>query len=375
MPKFTLTADGMAPVQQGIGNIFKSLVQAPLIQQQMQDQTALRNAQMYNANMSGNKHGAEAESERYTLGQRKAVPDTIAADPNMPTYLQAAYKLFGQGVSGNMDQFAKASGEFQTQGIRDQAVANADNVDQMNRLNTLAQPGKTYEPFTNIGNTGTALNKATGAGAVASSTLDKLFGDKTKSEIGENNAQAGAAGASAENSRASADRNRASTDFIRTKNSNAQTPGGKPLTAAQLRVNAEIEAARESLAGMDESDMDALLKKDSFSLTSGDKNALGLIKRARQAKYGEPDIPTVSPKPTPPAPPKEPGLWDKTMGKLFGTANTAPAKNASAAPAAPKMDSNKEALLQQAKEAIARGAPKDKVLQRLNSMGVDSSGL
>lgn len=195
--KFTLNADSMAPVQQGIGGIFQALTKAPLIQQQMQDITALRQAQIYNSTMSGNKSGAQAESERYTLGKRKSVPDLIAADPSMPSYLQVAHKVFDLTGDDNMERFAKASGEFQTQGIRDQAVSNVGNIDQMNRLNTLAKPGATYEPFANIGNTGTVFSKATGDGRVASSTLDKLFGAKTNSEISENNAQAGAAGASA----------------------------------------------------------------------------------------------------------------------------------------------------------------------------------
>lgn len=38
------------------------------------------------------------------------------------------------------------------------------------------------------------------------------------------------------------------------------------------------------------------------------------------------------------------------------------------------MDSNKEVLLRQARYAIANGAPIDKVIQRLKSMGVDPSG-
>ncbi|MBK5571881.1 hypothetical protein, partial [Ensifer sp. SSB1] len=69
--------------------------------------------------------------------------------------------------------------------------------DRMNRLNTLAKPGDTYTPYDNIGTTGYALNKATGAAASANPVLAKLYQAVQGSIMNENNAQAGAAGASA----------------------------------------------------------------------------------------------------------------------------------------------------------------------------------
>lgn len=306
----------MAPVQQGIGSIFKALAQAPVLEQQMREQAALRNAQTYHANMTGNKAGAEAAREEYTLGQRQGVDSMIAADPSMEPfrkYQLLAYKFAGPG---KMNDFANAGTEFQTQDIRGQAVANVDDLDKMNRLNTLAKPGATYEPLANIGNTGTVFNKATGDASVASSVLEKWFGNESRSKAAENYA--------------SAERSKAATEFLRTRSANAQTTSGKPLTAAQLRANAEIEAAREALAGMSEPDITALLSKDSFSLTPGDKNTLGLLKKARSAKYGENAIPEVSPQPAPPPAPKPPSLPSRLVNWLIGSSssNAAPAKSA-----------------------------------------------
>lgn len=305
--KFTI-GDGTQTAE-GIRGIFQALTKAPLLRQEAEQMTGLRNAQTYNASMAGNKSGAEAESERYTLRQRKAVPDVIAADPSMSAYMKTAHQLFGLTGDTNMERFAKAAGEAQTQGIRDQAVANVDNLDRMNRYNTLAKPGETYEPFDNIGNTGTVFNKATGAGSVASSTLDKLFGDESRSKTAENYAQA--------------ERNRASTELIKTKTAG----GGKGLTAAQLRANAEVEAAREALAGMTEDEIAALEKKDSFSLTAGDKNTLRLIQTARRAKFGEDKIPEVKPQPAPPPAPKSPTVLDTVMNVFKSPeASAAPVK-------------------------------------------------
>jgi hypothetical protein len=195
--KFSLGDKGADSVNAGIGSIFKALTQAPILRDQMAQQTALRNAQTYNANMSGNKYGSEAAANEYTLGRRKAVPDMIAADPNMPAYLQQALKLFDLTGDTNAERVAKSSGEFQTQGIRDQAVKNVGDIDTMNRYNTLSKPGETYEPFDNVGNTGRGFNKATGFGKIIDSALAAGHDRKVQSEFDENRASAGKSNAEA----------------------------------------------------------------------------------------------------------------------------------------------------------------------------------
>jgi len=195
--KFALDNYAAEPLGQGIANAIKTAAMAPMMHDQAQQLAGLRAAQMYSANMTGNKAGAEAENTRYTLGQRQGVEDLIAKHPQFAGYLQNAMRLFGMTGDTNIERVAKAGSEMQTQGIRDQAVGAVDNLDRMNRLNTLAKPGDTYMPYDNVGNTGYSLNKATGGQAEANPVLAKLFGGVQGSIMNENNAQAGAAGASA----------------------------------------------------------------------------------------------------------------------------------------------------------------------------------
>lgn len=360
--KFSLGDTGADHINSGIGNIFKALAMAPMVQQQAAQQTALRDAQTYHANMGGNKAGAEAESERYTLGRRQAVPDLIAADPNMPAYMQAAYKLFDLTGDTNADRVAKAGTEMQTQGIRQKAVENVGDVDVMNRYNTLAKPGDTYMPFDDIASTGYALNKATGKGGVADATLAKLFGDKNASEIGQHNAQAA-------NAYASAGQHKASTENINVKTDRLKAGGtGKPLTAAQLRENTAIQTAREALQGMTEPDVTALLAKDSFSLTPGDKQKIALINQARKPMYGEDEVPSVSPQPAPAPAPKERGTFGKIIDSVFGGA--APAKSAAVAPAAPTMAASGDKSAQAIKAAYQAGKiTREEAKKQLQAIG------
>lgn len=190
--KFTLNADGAQSLGQGIGSLFKAYAMAPHLRQQAEQDAALKGAQIYHHNMSGNKSGTEAEGLRLTNTARTAPIDT-----NLPAALQTAYKLFQATGDTNMERFANAGTAIQTQGIRDQAVANVNNLDTMNRLNTLAKPGDTYMPFDNVGTSGYSLNKATGAQLEANPVIAKLFQQVEGSKATENLAQAGSANAAA----------------------------------------------------------------------------------------------------------------------------------------------------------------------------------
>lgn len=360
---FTLDAEGADKVSGGIKSLFDSLGKAGLVRQQAEQLTGLRNAQIYHHSMSGNKAGAEAESEQFTLGKRKTVPEQIAADPNMPDYRRAMLHAFGLTGDTNVERVAKAGGEFQSQGIRDKAVASVDDLDRMNRFNTLAKPGDTYMPFDNIGNTGTVFNKATGAGSVASAALEKLFSDESTSKAKENNAQA-------DNAAAGADRNRASTEFIKAKSSIVGI-NGKPLTASQLRQNADIEEAREQLANMNETDVAAVMKENPSFMNGQQRQTFDLIKRAQKAKFGEDSVPQTKPQPALPKPEKA-GLLD-TVAKIF---KPGAAKSPAPAPGATKMDAQTvNASITRARAAIANGAPRDAVIKRLTDNGIDPTGL
>jgi hypothetical protein len=358
--KFTLNADGMAPVQQGIGNIFKALVQAPILQEQMQQQASLRNAQAYSANMTGNKHGAEAAGLQYTVDQRKGIEDLIAKNPQFAQNVQSALKLWAATGKGDPNNIANAATEFQTQGIRDKAVSNVGDLEQMNRLNTLAKPGQTYEPFANIGNTGTVFNKATGAGTVASNTLAKLYGNESQSKTAENFAQAGQAGAGAalSNERIKAlqlgdasegvDENGNQVVYRVGTTGNVEIlPKVKPLVKAGGK-DAALAKARAQVV--------AAVAKD-FAVKPEDREA-EVERRMALIEGREPDLPAPAP--------KKPGLLDR----LFGVE-----KSADAAPSSSKM-SAPSAGVKQSAESIraaykAGKVTREEAKKQLKAIGFD----
>jgi hypothetical protein len=193
--------------------MFKAYAMAPHLRQQAEQDAALKGAQIYHHNMSGNKSGTEAEGLRLTNTAR-----TGPIDSNLPAALQTAYKLFQATGDTNMERFANAGTAIQTQGIRDQAVANVNNLDTMNRLNTLAKPGDTYMPFDAIGTTGYSVNKATGQGE-GLDVLRKLFGEKTAADVARDRGAANASNASAGKYTAEADIERQKADRLRTTGS------------------------------------------------------------------------------------------------------------------------------------------------------------
>jgi hypothetical protein len=193
--KFTLDAGGAQAAGQGIGNLFKAYALGPQMRQQAEQDTAAKLAQIYANNMQGNKYGSEAETNRFTLDQRRGVDDQITADPTMTPYMQNLLRTFKLTGDTNAERVARAGTEFQTQGIRDQAVANVANLDTMNRLNTLAKPGDTYMPFDNVGTSGYSINKATGSQTEANPVIAKLFQQVEGALANQRNAAAGASGA------------------------------------------------------------------------------------------------------------------------------------------------------------------------------------
>ncbi len=208
--KFSLNADGAMAAGQGIGNAIKAFALAPQMRQQAEQEAVKSAADIYYRNMAGNKYGAEAEGLGMTNRAR-----TAPVDPTLSRYMQDAYKLFQATGDTNAQNIAKAGTEVQTQGIRDQALANVGDLDMMNRLNTLAKEGTTYKPFAAVGNTGGAINQATGQGIVSDAVLRKLFGDKNASEVMENKAQANSSNASAGKYTAEADIERQKADRLR----------------------------------------------------------------------------------------------------------------------------------------------------------------
>jgi len=215
--KFTLDAGGAQAAGQGIGNIFKAYVMGPQIRQQAEQEAIKSAADIYYRQMAGNKYGAEAgklsqetEGLRMTNAARSGPIDSA-----LPANLQTAFKLFQATGDTNMERFANAGTEIQTQGIRDQAVANVGNLDAMNRLNTLAKPGETYMPFKAVGETGGAIDQATGQGVVFDAVLRKLFSDESGAEVARDRGAANASNASASKYSAEADIERQKGNTLR----------------------------------------------------------------------------------------------------------------------------------------------------------------
>lgn len=322
--RFTIDGTGAASVGTGLGNLLKAAALAPQLKQQAQMTAALRDSQIYQNNMQGNKAGVEAENTRFTLDQRQGIDNLIANDPALAPYMRnmmTAFKLTGDT---NAERLAKSGTEFQTQGFRDQAAQNVGDVDQMNRFISLAAD-KAYEPFASVGNTGRYINQATGAGGVSEETLAKLFGAVQNSIINENNAQAANAGASAaiDNAR------------LGILNETGSLPGtqggGEDATNAKTR-NAIIAAVEKDLPGALEEEITAEVDR-------------------RLARRGLSVQPPVKPAPV-------------------------PNKNPSPAPAKPIMDAQATSqALDAARAAIARGAPRDKVIERLKQNGIEPAGL
>jgi hypothetical protein len=226
--RFTLDAGGAQAAGQGIGNIFKAYVLGPQMRQQAEQEALRGAADLYYRRMAGDKYGAEAgklgqeaEGLRLTNAAR-----TGPVDDTLPANLQTAFKLFQATGDTNMERFANAGTALQTQDIRDQAVANMGNLDVMNRLNTLAKPGETYMPFKAVGDTGGAIDQATGQGVVFDQVLRKLFEGESGAKVARDRGAANASNANASKYAAEADIERQRAERLR-------TTGALPGTGAE----------------------------------------------------------------------------------------------------------------------------------------------
>jgi hypothetical protein len=302
---------------QGIAGIFKALAMAPMYRQQAEDEARMQGAKQYSAEQQGRKYGAEADGLAYTLDRRKSVPDRIA-DPNLPQFVKTALTAFQDTGDTNMDRYSQAMGNFQQQQyISDIASGNeAVNPANVGRAYAATEGKPLYDA---VGNTGYSMDKFS---SEIPAVLQKLFGDKTHSEIAENQAQAGAASA-------------------RAKLIGAKATGTGGLTPAQLRTNAEIMEARDYLANLDEAEVDRLSGENPSFMNAGDRQTWNVIQRASKPMYGESSVPQVTPQPTAPKV-EAPGFLEK----LFG--GKAPAKDAVQNPMASTMDAPRNPAQRQA---------------------------
>jgi hypothetical protein len=323
-------AEGWAAAGRGIAGGLGALLSGEAVRQKARMDAEGQLADIYYRNMMGNQAGASAKRhEQEATGLRLTNDARVAPiDTNLPAFLQTAQRLFQMTGDTNMERFANAGTALQTQGIRDQAADNVGDVDLMNRLNTLAKPGETYMPFNAVGNTGGAINQATGEGAVFDQVLHKLFDQESRARAAKDRGAANASNASAGRSTADADLTRERLSVLRTTGRLPGTiGGGEDATNAKTR-NAVIAAIEREMPGLSDQEFAAEL-------------AVRLSRRGI-------DVPPVNKNPAP------------------GTS----------APKNPKPEGmTTQMVLDQARAAIAQGKDREAVIQRLREMGVDPKGL
>lgn len=339
--KFTLDAGGAQAAGQGIGSLFKAYALGPMYRQQAEMDAATKSASAYANNMQGNKLGSEAEANSFTLDQRRGVDANIAANPAMTPYERLMHTTFKLTGDTNAERVAKAGTEFQTQGLRDRAAA-APDVDSMNRLISVVAD-KPYMPFDNVGNTGQTINKATGAAGAMNPVLAKLYDLVERAKANENNAQAGNAGASA----ALTNEKRAYLKENKSLPGSGAEGSEGALSSTILDtikipvLNAKGKEVRNPITGAPEYARDPEALKAFYGWVANEKRRPTATAFAQWEAQGRPGN------------------------------NKSPA----AAPAAPKIDDTARDALAKARAAIANGAPRDKVLERLKQNGINPAGL
>lgn len=323
-----------------------ALLQGEAVRQKAQLETEGKQADIYHRNMAGNKYGAEAVGLDLTNQARQA-----PIDPGLPEYLQQAFRLFQATGDGNMERFANAGTAIQTQGIRDQALANVGDLDLMNRLNTLAKPGESYMPFKAVGDTGGAMDQATGEGVVFDEVLRKLFAAESGAKVARDRGAANA-------SNASAGKYSAEADIERQKAERLRTTGALPGTGAEGSEGALSSTILRTLQipALDEKGRPVRNPITGELETQTDQAALSNFYGWVSANNRRPTATAFA-------------QWE-AAGRPGGNKSPAPAAGG------PKIDPQAtSAALAKARDAIAKGAPRDKVIERLRQNGVDPSGL
>ena len=185
--------NGANSINQGIGSVFRTLASAPLVRQQAEDQAALNAARIFAQNMTGQKHGAEAEGLNYTNQRRMTVPDQIAAEPTMAPQMQAILKAFQNTGDANIERYAKGAGEFQQQ----QAITDIQGGMDPTRTGQAFAAVSGKMPFSDVGATGRNINGLTGLGSIVEQGLAGNYDKKIAAEANADNARAGNSSAGA----------------------------------------------------------------------------------------------------------------------------------------------------------------------------------
>ncbi|SSW64312.1 hypothetical protein AVE30378_01014 [Achromobacter veterisilvae] len=152
----------------GLSNAIRALGLGANVRQQAQLQSGLMSAQAAKAGQDAEMSGLKLEKLRD--------PGTISTLNSIMPGLGDMY-----ATGGDVNNLAGGAKTLQQVGFRKQVLDNFGNPgtdrDTINML-TSALEGKTYEPFKNIGETGSGYNAATGQGVVIDPGMRALFGEK-----------------------------------------------------------------------------------------------------------------------------------------------------------------------------------------------------
>lgn len=397
--KFTLSADGAQSVGQGIGSLFKAYALGPQMRQQAEQDAMKSAAELYYRRMMGDQASANAEKLRQEAAlaadklslQQNALP-TAMLELGLPTAKAADFKTrletgqwggqyaapadgmgptmpapaddgtvakLGQtlalmqrmyGTGSNVEMASKAALNEQTGRIRDQALAAVDNLDRMNRLNTLTKEGQTYTPFDAIGTTGYSVNKATGQGE-GLDVLRKRFGEESGARVAKDRGAANASNASAGKYSAEARQTNLETNILEKTGSKPSSgaEGSEGALSSTILRTLQIPAldgkgrpVRNPITGELETQTDQEALKSFYTWAAGNS------RKPTATAFAQ---------------------WE-AQGRPSGNKNPPPAQTP------PKMDTQATAAaLTKARKALAKGAPRDKVIERLRQNGIDPTGL
>lgn len=168
----------------GLSNAIKALALGGNVREQAQLQSGLMAAQAAKA-------GQDAALDALKLNQLK--------DPQTAAKLEAIAPGLGVlfGTGGDVSNLAGGAKSLQQLGFRRQVLGNVGDPgtdrDKINMLTSVVE-GKTYEPFSNIADTGMVLDKGTGAIGAANPAMAALFGQNAAAAVALKAAQARDAG-------------------------------------------------------------------------------------------------------------------------------------------------------------------------------------
>lgn len=247
---------------------------------------------MGNYHMAGvRKYNADADEANFDLGRRQTAADALfMTDKNDPEYAyRRALADAGAGKIHDATQGLQQSGRIVAQNMGLAELGKPLAQQDRNIINQAAEfaAGKAYLPYKNVGDTGIAIDTATGSGNVMDQGLRALFGNESQSKVAEKKAQAA-------NAYASAGQHRAQADLITGKLGLLDSgggSGGKPLTPAQLRTNAMIDEHRKFVEGLPPTMLERIMGQNPSMMTAQDQLLYNKIKLGQNPKFGEPAVP------------------------------------------------------------------------------------